>query len=895
MTDTTQSQPKKLLIKIKPRQPMLALPVEKYSWLAEGVYQGPPGTPEWLLPNNPKFIDWINDKFYEYRLDVETPNQSGKKDSKDLFLYQKFIQNYIAPSTPYRGILAFHKLGSGKTRTAIATAEPFRTAGFKVIVLLPASLTNNFIDEVKSWGNYDLSYPPNWSQMSPDEQKTCDQALTKKIKEVYNFISYNANNAVKQINNIKFANSIVIIDEVHNLLNMMTSSQSKQGQAIYKALMNATNCRFIALSGTPLLNFSFELGLLFNILRGYMTEARIPLFPEDELEFEQYFVDYATEKAKNIELFKRRITGLVSYYCGIQEELYPELILHEPEQVPMSSFQFSQYWQVRQEELATASKNPVCGDCKQNNFSGVKASKSRLQKSKKFLVSNTFRPNSRQYCNFTFPDGINRPKSLSKTTKEVLAKSKLDKDPEKWTQAQKMELYALFSKGSEESESETELEVDWEAYEDFVLSWSVTEIKKDCLQLLVETIEGRGFLNQFTEIVSREEETLIMSPESQEMSIKRALQELTLCQDVALNSESLPTYSPKMAKMFWNMTNGQGSEGKKFVYSNFRTLEGVEIFSRVLQVNGYELFNPGNPEHHTTPKLRYAIISGTETPELRRAILKAFNQNNNMYGEYLMTILGTSSAAEGISLKHVRQIHIMEPWWNEVRVTQVIGRGRRIGSHLELPESERNVHVFQYLSVLSDMQKVALKKEPKEHESTDEHVYNKAQSKARINRQFIHILMEAAVDSTLNSAHNQNLKFNIKPMTVSKHLKYMYVPQIHAEELLRYRDESQSQRNSEPLATETAPADIHVKFAELNLNIKGLLDASGQPLYVVFLDEANKYKKVLVCKTDDPKKLTYPAYVLYDKVSAHNSHKFVERAFLVDKLGLLSKDKVTIC
>ena len=57
----------------------------------------------------------------------------------------------------------------------------------------------------------------------------------------------------------------------------------------------------------------------------------------------------------------------------------------------------------------------------------------------------------------------------------------------------------------------------------------------------------------------------------------------------------------------------------------------------------------------------------------------------------------TSSGAEGITLKNTRYVHIMEPYWHPVRIEQVIGRARRICSHNELPESERNVKVYIYL------------------------------------------------------------------------------------------------------------------------------------------------------------------------------------------------------
>ena len=78
------------------------------------------------------------------------------------------------------------------------------------------------------------------------------------------------------------------------------------------------------------------------------------------------------------------------------------------------------------------------------------------------------------------------------------------------------------------------------------------------------------------------------------MGTRRALKELGAQQDEVLNDENLKIYSAKMAKIVYNMHHGPGKEGKKFVYSNFRTLEGVEIFTRVLNVRGYEQFNPSN-------------------------------------------------------------------------------------------------------------------------------------------------------------------------------------------------------------------------------------------------------------------------------------------------------------
>ena len=60
----------------------------------------------------------------------------------------------------------------------------------------------------------------------------------------------------------------------------------------------------------------------------------------------------------------------------------------------------------------------------------------------------------------------------------------------------------------------------------------------------------------------------------------------------------------------------------------------------------------------------------------------------------------SSAGAEGISLTCVRQVHILEPFWNYVRIDQVLGRAIRMKSHLDLPKEDRNVEQYLYLSVL---------------------------------------------------------------------------------------------------------------------------------------------------------------------------------------------------
>jgi SNF2 family DNA or RNA helicase len=78
---------------------------------------------------------------------------------------------------------------------------------------------------------------------------------------------------------------------------------------------------------------------------------------------------------------------------------------------------------------------------------------------------------------------------------------------------------------------------------------------------------------------------------------------------------------------------------------------------------------------------------------------KYFNVPDNKDGKVIKIILISPAGSEGISLKNVRQVHVLEPYWNEVRINQLIGRAVRQCSHADLPMKERYVDVYRYLAI----------------------------------------------------------------------------------------------------------------------------------------------------------------------------------------------------
>ena len=133
---------------------------------------------------------------------------------------------------------------------------------------------------------------------------------------------------------------------------------------------------------------------------------------------------------------------------------------------------------------------------------------------------------------------------------------------------------------------------------------------------------------------------------------------------------------------------------------------------------------------------------------------------NNFHGEIAKVFMITAAGAEGISLRNVRYVHIMEPYWHPVRIEQVIGRARRICSHNDLPEAERKIEVFLYLMRFTEHQienlvsselkiKDISKRDNKTPLTSDQALYEISSIKENINNQLLKSIKEAAIDCAI--------------------------------------------------------------------------------------------------------------------------------------------------
>ena len=876
----------------------------------------------YYMNNREIFINFINSLFKPYRQEIQENKENISCDtigqtSTDfsLLTHQKIVRDYINLYTPYRGLLLYHGLGSGKTCTSIGIAEGMKDSK-RVIIMTPASLRANYIEEIKKCG--DLLYKrnqywewistvenqealktisvllnlpqeyirrhggaffinvkkaSNYNELNDNDKKVLEEQLNEMIRQKYTFINYNGLRATRlaemtsnYTRNI-FDNSVVIIDEAHNLISRIVNKIKKEkgisgeekkkkkveakeekkeeddsifgeetplnlATKLYYMLLRAKNSRIVLLSGTPVINYPNEFAILFNILRGYIKTWKIPLnvktikkidkqtlqelligeksldyldyspsskiltvtrnpfgfknkikkesgyqgvsnvkkeesgdlvidneftsdddfekkiisilkrndidvipsgiqvinqkaLPDDLNTFMSRYINDSDKSLKNVDALKRRIIGLSSYFRSAQEGLLPTYNKQLGVDYHIIRIPMSDV-QFKIYEAARKQERELEGK-------RPKTSSAELFEEK----ASTYRIFSRLFCNYVMPD---RPIPMSN-------KKKKGKEEEEEAVP---EMAQLIKEGTR-IESKQDVEDDREG-----------------------EIEGDEILDAIGGVYYKER-------------LDRAIKNIEEHSNDFLTPEALQTYSPKFLHMLENI-QAADHEGLNLVYSQFRTAEGIGIFSLVLEKNGFARFrikknhlNIWEIDIHEVDegKPTYALYTGTETseekemlrhiyngewneiPESISSVLKSKYHNNNM-GEVIKVFMITSSGSEGINLRNTRYVHIMEPYWHPVRSEQVIGRARRICSHKDLPKALQTVEVFVYLMIFSESQlksdeAIELKRKdlskaiPRVPITSDQYLFEISEIKANLTGQLTDAVKESAFDCYIYS------------------------------------------------------------------------------------------------------------------------------------------------
>lgn len=523
-----------------------------------------------------------------------------------------------------------------------------------------------------------------------------------RMQNIY-FVSYDSPTADKQfmetMKNLDTSKyNFFVVEEAHNFIrNVYSNISSRQGRRalnIYDYIIQDQKendgTRVLCLSGTPAINSPFELALLFNLLRP-------GIFPNVETVFEQEFISassYRTLNPARKNQFQRRILGLTSYYIGATVELYATRSINYVD-VIMSKYQ---------EEIYT-------------HFEKLEEEMERKARQHK-QSSTTYSSYTRQACNFTFPHlsqsmtGELRPrprffKISEKSAKAVQSGKKVDKekDAEKYYNIQNyLEATEKFVNGFDDYLADKQNEDKKAGH----------TIDKD-----IKTINEKydGSLQEF--IINEKKMSSLIA------EMHRCSAKMLTCVLIILNSP-----------------------GPVLFYSNYVLMEGIQIFKIYLKHFG---FSSLDDKLSGTDGFRYTEYHGGIDEKERVKNIDNYNQIDNKYGKICKIFCISPAGAEGISLMNVRQVHLLEPYWHEVRMIQMIGRAIRMCSHKALPKDERHVEIYRYKSVRGNSEKW----------TTDQRIEDLARGKEGLIQSFLDAVKESAVDCEFNKAHNsmvQNFK-----------------------------------------------------------------------------------------------------------------------------------------
>lgn len=633
-----------------------------------------------MQPNRRGFAEYASKEFAREARGTAAAATCDQGDIiKTLQPHQKVIAKYMKD---HHGILVYHSLGSGKTCAAINSIVP----GMHTIVMLKASIEPNFLKEITKCGP---GVSPTFVHYN---------GLSKTIVQSF-------------VHNIQTRACFVIIDEVHNFISAVINNPKGMQAKMHEAMCRSETLKIVALSGTPFINQPREVAFLINLVKGYTVLDVITFVSgtgvtslqiKDALHKVPHIDFVETIDFKKNELSVRILPGAPqgNYIAQALSTIGVAVVEHTKKYV----------------QLITQNE-------KDFNDTFIDARTMKFKNHQAFL---------RRIMGAVSYYGHRDPGLFPRTTVDELVECEMSSyQAKKYAELRVVEIERERMSATRPFETEE----DGQVYKTFS--------RISC-----------NFV--FPENIKRPFKSTLSGTETYDAALEKAIEKVT--SDKSTLTTDLQKHSCKFAEILARIKKSPGSA---LVYSNYRRVEGITLFTEVLKLNGFAQFDESYPEDVPISKNQNffmtfdgqvsgpmlgvfnALANGNlaDSP-LAMRIAKAKGCSNNVRGDIIKVILVTQSGSEGINLLNVRQVHIMEPHWNNIRHHQVIGRAIRTCSHQALPEKDRTIEVYRYIAKLpKDM--VVLKDGNK---CTDELIMDIGAKKAVIIDDILELMKAAAID-----------------------------------------------------------------------------------------------------------------------------------------------------
>lgn len=660
--------------------------------------------------------------------------------------HQRFVKNFMSFNTPYNSLLLYHGLGTGKTCSAMGICEEMRNymkkigSAQKIIIIASPNVQDNFKSQL--FNKYKLKkINGKWNLESCVGDNLIDEvtknvsqnfkkdvlirSVERLIKKFYMFVGYQEfsnffnKKILKSLDELKisdeqrkqivqkriqsyFGNRLVVVDEAHNL-RPSNKKEKGVGNVLTQIVENTSNMRLLLLSATPMYNTPQEIIWILNLM---CKNDNIPILESSEVFDSKGNLKITEDGDGNIvdigaKKLSQKMSGHVSFVRGDNPFTFP----------------FSLY----PEDFERGSS--------------VKSLKNYPEK----MMNGREIIQPLEYLDCYMTDVGDRQKVVYTKILEELIQSLIGENDKledmegfgyNFIQPLLDSLIISFPSLRDEEKGTTYLNY----------------TGKRGLEGVVDFNKKTGYNTDFT--------------------YKRETRETY---GRIFSKNEIGNYSGKIKSILDNIHN---SDGIVMVYSQF--LDGSLIplalaleedgYERTTVANGRGLFSDDErkaikAQPNFKIKGNYAFITGNSGYSPNNAKeLATIVADSNKDGDEIKVVLISRAGSEGLDFKNIRQLHILEPWYNTKRIEQIIGRGVRNCSHKTLPFEKRNVCIYLHAS------NPFIKKNKEYEEPADLYVYRYAERGTVKIGIITRLLKETSVDCLVN---NHMIDFDIDKLNLS--------------------------------------------------------------------------------------------------------------------------------
>ena len=692
---------------------------------------------------------------------AEGKDKCRSSEDFELSSVQRFVSRVLSPRTPYSSSLFYHGVGVGKTCAAITVCESYLEAypGRKVYIVAPPNIQEGFRRTIFDMegltigkgsvenshrgctGNIYLALTGMYMERDP---KVIESKVTKLIKSRYEFFGYTSfYNHIRRImatvptkdlpekeketykrNTLRaeFSNRAIIIDEAHNLRDIVTAAVAVAGDAaegvaeklgeeaeeakddispqdtedskggkkltpyLQEVLRVSEGITLILMTATPMYNSYVEIVFLLNLL---LLNDKFPtLNPEDIFDLKR---ETFNEEKRGRKMLGRIASNYISFMRGENPLTFPLRL--EPQ-----SERRVKMWPVR---------TPKGGPIGANTSESLKE---RNRVSSLPCVGCTFSEETEELYKKKASEIVSSAEGLGITNMDLLIQAgnwifpgeEGDDILDRIRQTGFDNTFVKEKRGmSTQFRCREDLDASW------LLEEELNKSSGKCATVLKRVNNAKGVVFVYSRFVA-----------SGALAIAFALE---------ANGYTPTTGLPLL------LDGNQGVEGRQCALCN-RKEKGHGIVQ--------EEEGPAKTQKHSFKPAKYVLLTGSmEISPDNAASINAARSSKNTMGEEVKVVIGSQIAGEGLDLRYVREVIVFDSWYHLNKLEQIIGRGIRNCSHAALDETLRNCTVTLLVNAYASSPEL---------ESIDMYSYRMALRKAITVGNVTRALKEYALDCSLN-------------------------------------------------------------------------------------------------------------------------------------------------